>query len=592
MSTLNISNVEITIESGTQYRRKIPFTLLALLLILVHFVFLLIFFEPAISTPDAQGYFAQARLIARQGKTYLEPESILQYIGPHWLYKGDNHYFTTFPPGFPAILAVVYKIFGPKAALLVNPLMFSLSLLGLFLLCRLWVGKGWALLAVALMAVNHFANEHALFGDSHTAIIFFLIWALFFLALWAKTRSSWWAFATGLFMGILPTIRYPEILFCIGFGIFVLLHIKRNRMFWSSLVSFVIGAAIPIGALCIRNQMAFGVFWKTGYALSNEPSQFGFNYIISYYLIYIQKLLLEGCGLVFVLGIIGIIVLCTRRKTWKQGLLFFLLVLPVTLLYMSYFWKPDPQSMRFLLPTFYIYAIAGVWFLKMVTNNRCHLSWSFSIVLLLITILWGLPPSIRSLQHLKERNAVLTNVTGIIEENINPGSILIANEGINQHLDFIGSWRLIDASILKSPEPKPRKWFIQDHSIPKKRELRNIEARIKYAELMGKERFETFSFDVWLWAGEKYKVYIIASEEQISMYKPQLSEYDKLVTIEEIKLPELRPTDVNTPHGFRPPKRQMKGLIAPQDPMGPNQIFDLHLIGEPLFLVEWIREPL
>ncbi|MCK4256434.1 hypothetical protein KAX35_06075, partial [candidate division WOR-3 bacterium] len=186
MSTLNISNVEITIESGTQYRRKIPFTLLALLLILVHFVFLLIFFEPAISTPDAQGYFAQARLIARQGKTYLEPESILQYIGPHWLYKGDNHYFTTFPPGFPAILAVVYKIFGPKAALLVNPLMFSLSLLGLFLLCRLWVGKGWALLAVALMAVNHFANEHALFGDSHTAIIFFLIWALFFLALWAK----------------------------------------------------------------------------------------------------------------------------------------------------------------------------------------------------------------------------------------------------------------------------------------------------------------------------------------------------------------------------------------------------------------------
>jgi len=39
------------------------------LLVGVHFVFLALFFEPAISTPDANGYMAQARLIAREGRS-------------------------------------------------------------------------------------------------------------------------------------------------------------------------------------------------------------------------------------------------------------------------------------------------------------------------------------------------------------------------------------------------------------------------------------------------------------------------------------------------------------------------------------------
>ena len=157
---MDISNITTSVKSeaiGIKYKQKSIISLIALLLILFHFVFLIIHFEPAISTPDANGYFAQAKLIANQGKTCLEPESILQYIGPHWLYGSDNHYCTTFPPGLAAILAVIYKIFGAKAALLVNPLMASLSLLGLFLLCQLLIGGSWGLLAAALMVVNPFA---------------------------------------------------------------------------------------------------------------------------------------------------------------------------------------------------------------------------------------------------------------------------------------------------------------------------------------------------------------------------------------------------------------------------------------------------
>lgn len=590
MSTLNISNAKTTIESGTKHRRKIPFTPLAILLVIIHFVFLLFYFEPAISTPDAQGYFTQAKLIAREGKTYLEPESILQYIGPHWLHRSDNLYFTTFSPGFPTILAVVYKIFGPKASLLVSPLMSSLSLLGLFLLCRLWIGKGWALLALSLMAVNPFANQHALFGDSHTAVVFFLIWALFFLARWVKSNSVLWAFGTGLFVGIIPTIRYPEVLFFFAIAIFVLFHLKGNKIYWRSIVAGAIGAAIPIGALCIRNQMAFGAFWRTGYGLSNEPTHFGLNYLMGYSLSYLKMLLSEGCGLMFILGIIGIAVLCARKNTWKEGVLFILLVAPITLLYMSYFWKLDPQSMRFLLPTFYVYTIAGVWLMRMVIGNRWSLAWTASAVILLITFLWGLPQSFRPLQRLKEHNAVLSKVTGVIEKHVEPGNILIANEGINQNLDFIGYWRLVDASILKFAGHKPSRKFPPNQGISPQKAFRNIETRLKYADLTGKELFNAFSSDVWRWAAKRHKVYIIANEEQILMYKAQLSKYDELVTIEKIELPEVRPDNFDMSGGFRPPRGRTQELIEPRGPMGPNRIFDILLNGKPLFLVEWTHK--
>jgi hypothetical protein len=94
------------------------FTLFALLLTIIHFSFLILHFAPAISTPDAQGYFCQAKLIAREARTSFESESLLQYMGPHWFVGEDSRYYTTFPPGLPLLLAVIYNIFGYKAALL------------------------------------------------------------------------------------------------------------------------------------------------------------------------------------------------------------------------------------------------------------------------------------------------------------------------------------------------------------------------------------------------------------------------------------------------------------------------------------------
>jgi 4-amino-4-deoxy-L-arabinose transferase-like glycosyltransferase len=590
--------------NGAQTGQSIFFTLLAFLLAATHFVFLMLYFEPAISTPDANSYFGQAKLIARNARTYFEPESIVQYIGFHWHRTRDNRYYVEHPPGFSAILAVVYKIFGPEASLLVNPVMASLSLLALFLLCRLWVGQGWALLAMALMAFNPFANEHALFGDAHTPVVFLLIVALLLIARWTKTRSAWLALAAGLFLGTIATIRYVEILFCLAVGIFVLLHFRHDKVFRHSLIAFAIGVAIPVCALCIRNQMAFGAFWKTGYEYAfdefNAPATFGWRFFANHYLPFLRMLTSEGCGPIFGLGVAGIAIMCARPVMRKEGLLFAMLVVPVTLLYMSFFWPPDQQSMRYLLPTFYIYTIATVWLLQLATGDNRLSAWVSSIVLLIITILWGLQPSLRTMEHLRDQNAVLAKITIAVERSVEPGSILIANEVINQHLDFIGRWCLADGAIL-IPEPLPPGPLAVNRNIRPRRLPRNKEARTKYSGLENQELLGAFSQDVWRWAGNNRKVYWIASEQEVENFKQEFPAQDKLTTIAKIELPAARLARTDMPIGLREQTRPMEEPMTPlkpsagptrrpPEPQGPNRIFDLILDGEPLLLVEWTRE--
>ena len=591
-------------------KREISVTLLVILLVGIHFAFLVRYFEPAISTPDAHSYFVQAKLIAGEGKTYVEPESTLQYLGPHWRRAAENRYFCTHAPGLAVIMAPVYKILGPGACLWVNPIMASLSLLGLFLLCQLWIGGGWGLLAAALMAVNPFANEHALFGDSHSATCFLLVWGLYFTAKCTRTRSAWWAFAAGVFLGTIPSVRYAEVLLLPGVAIFVLLNIPRDKASWSSLVTGTIGAGIPLGLLCIRNQIAFGAFWRTGYGLMHEESSFfGWHYFARFSFEYLQKLMSEGCGVIFGLGLIGIAILCVRRETWKRGLLFALLAVPISVLYMSLFWGPDAQSMRYFLPTFYVYTIASVWLLHLLVWQRAASAWIASVVLLGVTIWWGLPQSVRAMAGLKDRNAVLADVTRVLEKRVEPGSIVIASEGFNQHLDFIGYWRLVDASVLWRPRLAAERTFGPDVEgpMPPMRALRNVEAANKYAKLAGKELFGAFSEDVWAWAGEERRVYLLGREEQIKDYEERLLEHDRLTVIEEIELPSQRPDEVREKVGFRPPMAPPGGLAGaprpmgpggamggptpgPPGPMGPNRIFDFVIDGEPLLLVEWTRE--
>ncbi len=203
--------------------------------------------------------FAQARLIADEGRTDIVVESPSQYVGDHWMRVGEGHYYGQYPPGLPALLALVYRPLGPWASLWVIPLMGTLSLLALFLVVRDWLGPGWGLVAAALMAVNPFANAHALGADSHTAVCFFLMWGLLGYLRWEHMRSAWWAALAGFCLGMIPTIRYAEALFPVAVAVFVARGWRREDGN-PALAAGVVCGALPMLALALRNQSAFGAF--------------------------------------------------------------------------------------------------------------------------------------------------------------------------------------------------------------------------------------------------------------------------------------------------------------------------------------------
>ena len=573
-------------------------TVAAIALVVGHFLFLMLFFEPAISTPDANSYFAQAKLIARTGRTWLEPESPLQYVGAHWNHIGNNRYYCTHAPGLGLLMAPVYRVFGPGPTVAMNPLSASLSLLGLFLLCRMWVGEGWGLLATALMAFNPFLNEHAHFGDAHSAVCFFFIWGLLFVAKWVEEHRIWEAFAAGVFFGIIPTIRYADVFYLPAIAIFVFLHLRRDRRFREGLAAGVIGLAIPLSWLCVRNQLAFGAFWRTGYSVAFDTKGFfGLRYLWEYAVPHLRMLLSDGCGPVFGLGVLGIAILCARRSTRKIGILSAMLVVPVTIVYMSYFWGPDRQSMRYLIPTFYIYTIGGVWVLRELAEIDRRSACAGSVVVLIVTGLWGVSPSVRSMRGLAEQNGALARITGVVEKCVEPGSILVANDRINQHLDFAGAWRLADAGMLplfRAGRPQrpqapgmqtgeagmtrpPEGATAPEMPFSERRTLvgglggpKNVQAIERYGGLRAEELFDAFSQDVWDWAGNERRVYLLIKEGQIGRFERRLAGGDELVTIERIERAENQGA-----------KGRRRG--------GP--MLDLGVDREPLVVAEWKRGP-
>jgi len=472
-------------------------------LVILHFLFLMVFFEPAISTPDANGYMAQARLIAKLGRSDIVTESPAQYVGDHWMRTEVGHYYGQYPPGLPAFLAVFFRLWGPTATLGVIPLLGSLSLVALFLVCREWVGLNWGLLAAVLMALNPVANEHAMAADSHTAVCFFLLCGLFCLIRWDRTGSTWWAAGAGLCVGVIPTIRYAEALFLPAFALFVVLGLRRRPGWWRSLSSGIAAASLPVVALAMRNQEAFGAFWRTGYSISNEQTAFGLGNFARNVIPYLVMILVMGAGPLVLVGVAGVISLW-KRGPWRRHALFLTaLVVPITLLCMFYYWGADPFSMRFLLPTFFVYAIAGVWFLRFSTEFQPRKAWNWSVILLLVTATWGLPLSILALHRIKRDNSMLATATRAIAEHIDPGSVVIADGGLQQHLDFVGSWRLAPAE-------------------------------------RAQDRAESFVGEIIAWSGGSRRIFWVGSREKLEAFAGNTGADSAFRTVAEVVLPVTR----------------------------------------------------
>ncbi|MBD3267432.1 hypothetical protein GF373_12255 [bacterium] len=502
-------------------------------LTLVHFLFLISFYANAVSGPDTNGYFKQAERLANHGTTWYETESPLQFTAAHWLRTEEGKWISRYPPGFPLILALFYKIGGPSATIIVNPLLCSLTLLGVFLLGRTWMGSAWGLAAALAMAVNPVTNARAYAGDAHTATAFFLIWGLYALALWARHFSWIHAFIAGLLLGMIPTIRYAEGIFALAIGAFMLLNWRKEKTYLLSLVSGIVGAALPLLAMLIHNKIMLGNYLETGYNMNTSgAAMFSLQAFFQKAIPYLQEIQAQGVGLFLALGLAGMILLCAKPNTRHIGILFLALVIPSTILYMAYFFPHG--ATRFLMPTFFIFVLAGTWCLKFLAGQAPKGTAAATITILFFAACLGIPQSIMALHMNKMQNTQLAVISHAVQDHVKPGAILVADHNILQNMDIYGNWRLGDKSLFLASQRKGRGPRHPGPPLGKGQEdlmTELMQLDIKQERMKRYGNMENLAKDLLTWSQPNHTIYWLGAREEIERICPNVDKFQEITKI-------------------------------------------------------------
>ncbi len=453
-------------------------TLRALLCLLLagHLAGLLAHFHASYASPDASGTFVQARRIADDGALTLEAESPLRYFGVPWLETEDGRFVSRYPPGLAAALAVVRRVAGPTATLLVNPILATLTVLLVFLIVRRFAGDGGGLLAALLLAVVPVANRQALHADSHTAAAFLLTAGVLLLMRWRERPSAARAVAAGLVLGVLPTVRYAEGLAAVGIALFLLLETGRGRAPRSHLVAAAAGALVPIVPLLVVHHRLLGSPFRTAYDLTHEQTAFAADALLEHAAPYLASFSREAVGPWLAIGLLGAIGLLSVRRERSVGALVLGACVPLGALYLSYYWgAPGEPTNRFFVPLVPLLLLGG--FAALARFDAATTGAGRTIargVLTVAVLVQAAVFAVESERRLAREEIGLArgaSVEAWLAEHAEADDVVIANRAVQGALEREGRYRLVDdrlvpggprRAVVKTRNPNLR--FLQDRT--------------------------------------------------------------------------------------------------------------------------------
>ena len=594
MSDLNPTSVPVSLPAANvalpRAGRSWIWLVGALALTGLHFLWIGAHLAPAIMSPDANGYVVQARLIAEEGSTSFATASPAQYVGMHWLEAAPGVFQSRYPAGLPLLFAAAWKVGGLTAALWINPLLASGTVLLVFFLARRFGPEVFALLAAAVVATVPVTNQHALDADAHVAAAFFLVGGVLALLRFGETRAPFIGLVAGALLGALPTIRYPEAVVGVAIGAWLLWRVRPSWRVWPA----VLGALVPIGALCLHNTAAYGAFWRTGYALTHEQTGFGFGYLVSHAIPYLQALGGQGMALMFAFGAAGLAALAGDARRRDEGLLFAGIVVPLVLLYMAYYFGGGGPggaggSLRFLIPTFPFIAVAGVWLLARVAEHLGAAGRAAVLVIAVLQLMVSLAGSVQTLASTKTTLAAAARTRAVAKNEIPAGSVVIVEHQLAESLDAAGQWKLVEENLVAGSSgpgllpgamrggagrggmfppmpggpggPEGREAGLGDDAPSPMQRSKNRAQQERYAGLRPDERRARVWADVKTWAGDKPVFWIARSLESVDNALPDGAKYRSVAEVEA-------PTMMMGPGGGGGP---MPGMMGRGGMAGPGR---------------------
>ena len=461
------------------------------------------------------------------------------------------------------LFAAAWKVGGLGALVWVNPILASATLVLVFFLARRFTGGWTALLAAAVVATVPVTNQHALDADAHVAATFFLVAGVLALLRFGATRATGMGLLAGLLLGVVPAMRYPEAIAGGAVAVWLLWQVRPVGRGWPA----VLGAAVPIGLLGMHNAAAYGAIWRTGYALTNEQTGFGVGYFLSHALGYLQALGGQGLGLFFAFGVAGVAALAVERRTRAAGALFAGIVTPLVLLYMAYYFGGGPGggtgaaagNLRFLVPTFPFFAIAGAWWLGRMAEQLGAAGRAALVAVAALQVIMGLGASEQSLKQSGASIAVAARVRLWAEKEIPAGAVVIVERQLAESLDAAGRWRLVDESVVAAgglrggpgggfggpmggglpggmggpPLGGGPADFAGGSDQPNPQQVgKNRAQQVRYAGLNARERRAKVWADVVAWAGDRPVYWFARSLDAVDNALPEGADYRSVGEVE------------------------------------------------------------
>jgi hypothetical protein len=403
---------------------------------------------------DENGYLVTAKSLATTGdsaKTLADPK---EFVSGNYVLADNGNYYGKYPLGYPALCALAYRVGGPSAVFLVNPILAALAVLGTFLLGRAMMGAFAGALAAILLATNPLHAYFGLSALSHSGSICFAVWGMYFLWRWTQSGGAWNAALTGAVSAYACTVRYTDGLLILPIAGMVIWRLsggdappEQRRSTRRKIVGefgvMTVAAILIVTPLLIHHWKAFGAPWRTGYSLCGESTGFGWRFFKENWWLMLTRMDTGGLILLFPLGLVGLAYLATHDA--RRGLLLGLWAVPGLLLYSAYYWAPageGPGYVRFFVSVFPPLILSALAVLCHAVRARPWW-WEVGIgVFVAVVATANLREATRTLDRQMERLLFAKETTDKVRESLKDGDVILASDRVLNFVEFAGNHRL------------------------------------------------------------------------------------------------------------------------------------------------------
>jgi 4-amino-4-deoxy-L-arabinose transferase-like glycosyltransferase len=186
-----------------------------------------------------------------------------------WIDDPTRTDLVQYPPAFPAVIALIYKLSGERSVYVVQNVQWITDLIVSFVLITgiAWTAFGWraAIGASFLLALSPLLAMYGAFPSADPPGTWFVLGGCWLLLFAAQRSHVWLAFGAGALLGIACWFRVNPLYLCAGWAVALLLFTRADwRRRWLMSAAVMLATVLVIAPIVLRNYLVFPDFTPTG----------------------------------------------------------------------------------------------------------------------------------------------------------------------------------------------------------------------------------------------------------------------------------------------------------------------------------------